>query len=150
MTSTLESHRLRHARQALVAALRLSGGIEMAACLAVCLPSDWMRVGYEWLRLGQMPEAAVFGYLARSTSLLWAAHGAVVVFLTTDIDRFLPLVRFIGWLTLVMGAALLGIDAVERLPLWWTAVEGPIVLVMGAVFLAASRQLQRELSRSEP
>lgn len=150
MTSTLESRRLRHARQALVAALRLCGGIEMAACLAVCLPSEWMHVGYEWLRFGQMPEAALFGYLARSTSLLWAAHGAVVVFLTTDIDRYLPLVRFIGWLTLVMGAALLGIDAVERLPWWWTAVEGPIVLVMGAVFLAASRQLQRELSRSEP
>ena len=146
MTSVPESHRLKHARQTLIGALRLSGGVEIAAMLAVCLPSDWMRVGYEWLRLGQMPEAALFGYLARSTSLLWAVHGAVVLFLTTDIDRYLPVVRFIGWLTLVMGAALLGIDAFERLPLWWTAIEGPVVLVMGGVFLAASRRLKRELA----
>ncbi len=146
MTTTPKSHSSKQARQTLVGAMRLCGGIETAAMLAVCLPSDWMRVGYEWLRLGEMPEVALFGYLARSTSLLWAVHGAVVLFLTTDIDRYLPVVRFIGWLTLVMGAALIGIDIVERLPLWWTAIEGPVVLVMGGVFLGASGKLERELA----
>ena len=149
MTSGPESRRLMHARQTLIGVMRLCGGVELAAFLAIGLPSDWMRVGYEWLRLGEMPEAALFGYLARSTSLLWAAHGAVVVFLTTDVDRYLPVIRFISWLTLVMGAVLLGIDVAERLPLWWTAVEGPVVLVMGGVFLGASRQLGRELIRPE-
>ena len=146
MTSPPESHSSKHARQTLIGALRLCGGVEIAALLAVCLPSDGMRAGYEWLRLGEMPEVALFGYLARSTSLLWAVHGAVVVFLTTDIDRYLPVVRFIGWLTLVMGAALIGVDVVERLPLWWTAIEGPVVLVMGGVFLGASGRLERELA----
>lgn len=117
----------------------LCGIVEALAAFAVVLPRGWMSNAYHTLRLGAMPDAALFGYLARSASLLWAVHGVLVIGLAQDIPRYLPIIKLLGWLTLLMGFVLIGVDWQEGLPLWWTAAEGPIVIVMGAVYVQLSR-----------
>lgn len=125
--------------RALKAVMMTCGLVEALAAIAVVLPRAWMQSAYLRLHLGNMPDAALFGYLARSTSLLWAVHGVLIVALARDMERYLPLVRLMGYLTILMGVALLGIDLYEGVPAWWTAVEGPIVLVMGGLYIAGSR-----------
>ncbi len=124
-----------------VATLRLAGACEVLAILAAIMPGDWMQVTHHALRLGAYPEIPLFGYLARSASLMWAMHGALVWFLASDVRRFLPVLHFNAWLTLLLGFALLGIDTAEHMPTWWIASEGTIVSVMGAWFLYAARRV---------
>ncbi len=117
------------------------GTVEALASIAVCLPRDVMSIAYQSLRLGEMPDVALFGYLARSASLLWAVHGVLVIALAGDVLRYLPMIKLLGWLTIVMGVAFLGIDFYEGLPAWWSLSEGPIVIVMGAIYVSLARKL---------
>lgn len=139
MTDSLTSHSLSAVRR-LRAVMLVCGVVEALAALAVVLPRAVMSTAYSHLRLGEMPEAALFGYLARSTSLLWAVHGVLVLGLARDVLRYLPIVHLLGWLTLLMGVTLVGIDCYEAVPMWWTCSEGPIVLVMGTVYVTLARQ----------
>ncbi len=125
--------------KALRTVMLVCGIVEALAAIAVVLPRDAMSTAYRGLRLGEMPDAALFGYLARSASLLWAVHGVLVIGLARDIPRYLPIISLLGWLTLVMGVVLIGVDLVEGLPVWWTAAEGPIVIVMGLVYVGLTR-----------
>lgn len=117
------------------------GTVEALAAIAVCLPRGLMSSAYQGLRLGEMPDAALFGYLARSASLLWAVHGVLVIALASDVLRYLPMIKLLGWLTIIMGVAFVGIDFYEGLPLWWSLSEGPIVLVMGTIYVSLARKL---------
>lgn len=117
------------------------GTVEALAAIAVCLPRGLMSSAYHGLRLGEMPDAALFGYLARSASLLWAVHGVLVIALASDVVRYLPMIKLLGWLTIIMGVAFVGIDFYEGLPLWWSLSEGPIVLVMGTIYVVLARKL---------
>ncbi len=129
--------------RAFVATLRLAGACEVLAVFAAIMPADWMRATHHALRLGAHPDLPLFGYLARSASLMWAMHGALVWFLASDVRRFLPVLHFNAWLTLLLGFALLGIDIVEHMPTWWIASEGTIVIVTGAWFLYAARRVAK-------
>lgn len=79
-----------------------------------------------------MPADLLTLYLARTTSLLYAFHGAVLLLLSNDIERYRPLIRFWGALTALLGVLLLTIDLLESVPVWWTAFEGPVLLLMGS------------------
>lgn len=142
MTDSLTPHSQTAVRR-LRAVMLACGLIETLAALAVVLPRHFMSMAYSVLRLGEMPDAALFGYLARSTSLLWAVHGVLVLGLARDIRRYLPIIHLLGWLTLLMGVALVGIDGYEGVPVWWTCSEGPIVLAMGTIYVTLARQVHR-------
>src|SRR5262249_47918114 len=77
--------------------------------------------------------------LARSTSFLYALHGATVLFLSFDLSRYWSLITFLAAIALVHGAVMLGIDLAEGMPLWWTVVEGPGIFATGAVGLSLQR-----------
>jgi hypothetical protein len=121
------------ADKALVILLRLVGVTALFALVAVVMPSSWMAATHRWLGLGEMPTGPVVEYLARSLSAFYAVFGALCLVLTTDLDRYRPLVRFLGVAFSLMSVALLGVDLAAGMPWWWSASEGPGGVVFGAL-----------------
>jgi peptidoglycan/LPS O-acetylase OafA/YrhL len=119
----------------LVWLLRLVGAVMLTALGAVFMPSQWMNAIHQQIGLGDLPDKPIVGYLTRSVSVLYALHGALLLFLAGDVRRYRPVVRFLALAGLVFGVLLLGIDCAVKMPLSWTAGEGPFVIVLGAAIL---------------
>ena len=79
----------------------------LCATFAIFLPVSWMAKTHEWLGLGEFPDVAITAYLARSTSMLYAAHGALMLIASFDLKRYWPLVPVFGWLHVIMGLTIL-------------------------------------------
>src|SRR5262249_34142568 len=89
--------------------------------------------------LGEMPTGPVVEYLARSLSAFYAVMGALCLVLATDLERYRPLVRFLGAAFAVMSAALLGVDLAAGMRGCWYASEGPGGVVFGALLIVLAR-----------
>ena len=106
----------------------------MVAAAAVLLPVQTMAQMHSWLGLGEFPDAPITRYLARSTSLLYAVHGVLMLYASFDIKRYWPMIVVFGWLHVVIGLTMFGIDLTSAMPLYWIAGEGiPIALVGGLI-----------------
>jgi hypothetical protein len=126
--------------KALTILLRIIGGTALLAVVAVIMPLSWMASFHRWFGLGEMPIAPVVEYLARSLSAFYALFGAFCLFLSSDLARYRPVVRFLGWLAAVTGIALIGIDVAAGMPWWWTASEGPPTIAAGALIVFLARR----------
>ncbi len=126
--------------------LRTFGIMDMVAFIAVVMPVQWMQTGHQWAGLGDFPDAPVAAYLARSGSLMYGLHGIFLCLLATDTVRYEKLIRWVAAVTVLHGAAMLIIDLVEQMPLWWTIVEGPAFSLTGVIVLAAQWHTQRRYS----
>ena len=126
------------AEKVLVILLRLLGVTALFGLLAVVLPASWMAATHRWLGLGEMPTASVVEYLARSVSAFYALLGALCLVMASDLERYRPLVRFFGVAFALLGIVFAGVDLVAGMPWWWTALEGPGAVPIGALvyFLA--------------
>ncbi len=123
--------------------LRILGGVELIALGAVFLPTAWMAETHRQLGLGQLPEGAIVEYLTRSLSAMYALQGAFVLLLSTDVRRYLLLVRWLAVLGAGFGAVMLAIDLYAGMPWYWTAGEGPVVIVMMGVILWTASKLRQ-------
>lgn len=121
------------------------GLLDCMALLAVFAPTSAIAKIHQMCGLGELPTAPIVGYLARSGSLLYALHGAILLFVSFDPQRYLPLIKFMAWAALLHGAAMFAIDYVVGMPLWWRCTEGPGFAATGAIVLWA---LPRTRSRS--
>lgn len=126
--------------RALVLALRCLGCLDLLALAAVVMPRRWMELGHAWAGLGTLPDAPIVGYLTRSASALYGLHGAMIVFVSFDVNRYGPLICFLAAAALVHGAVMMGIDLAEGMPAWWLAVEGPGFAATGALVLFLQRR----------
>jgi hypothetical protein len=115
--------------------LRLGGVVMLTALGAVVMPYEWMNMIHQQTGLGELPHVPIVGYLTRSVSAFYALHGALLVFVASDVRRYLPVVRFLAVAGAVFGAVLLGVDCAVGMPLPWTFAEGPFVVVLSAVIL---------------
>ena len=121
--------------------LRLVGGVELCAIPFLLFPFAWMNdVHDRALGLGQLPNAPIVEYMARSLSALYAVHGAVVFWVSFDVSRYRPLIVFLGCLHLTVGLVVLAIDLAAGLPMWWVAGEGPGIAVGGVAVLILARR----------
>lgn len=121
--------------------LRAVGGLLVCALPAVPLSHRMMAaVHRDALGMGELPDAPVVGYLARTASLLYAVHGAVMLFLSFDVPRYRPLIVLVGWLNGLFGAACLAVDVAAGMPGWWTALEGPTILTAAVLTVALARR----------
>jgi hypothetical protein len=124
--------------------LRAVGGVELLAVPFVFFPVPWMdQVHRRVLGLGTLPEGPIVEYMARSLSALYAVHGAVVFALSFDLPRYRPLVRLVGVLHLLLGAAVLATDLSAGMPTPWALGEGPGIAVGGALILLLNRAAAR-------
>jgi hypothetical protein len=65
--------------------------------------------------------------------------GALCLAVAADLERYRPLVRFLGVAFALMSLALLGADLAAGMPWWWSASEGPGGVVFGALLLVLAR-----------
>ncbi len=115
--------------------LVLSGLFLMLAFVAVLLPTAWMADAHLWLGLGEFPAQPITFYLARSTSLLYGVHGVLMFYLGISLNHHWRLVWLFGWLHIVIGVTMLGIDITSPMPWYWIAAEGGPVAGLGVVIL---------------
>ena len=125
--------------RALVLLLRIVGVGALFALVAVFMPVSWMAATHRWLGLGEMPTGPVVEYLARSLSAFYAIMGALCLVLTTDLERYRPLVRFLALAVVLMSLVVLGVDLAAGMPWWWSASEGPGGIVFGALLVYLAR-----------
>jgi hypothetical protein len=131
-------------QRGLVLVLRILGTVDLFAVLAVFLPLEWMAKVHAWLGMGELPDQPIVNYLTRSASALYALHGAMVLFVSTDVRRYAPLIKFLALAALIHGAALYLIDLAAGMPSFWLALEGPAVAASGTVVLMLLRVDQTE------
>jgi hypothetical protein len=115
----------------LVFLLRCGAVLTGSAFLAVFLPVDSMASTHRWLGLGEFPRTPIVDYLARSVAALYGCHGVLLFVISTDVVRYRPLVWYVAAMNIIFGFMLLGIDLHAGLPAYWTAFEGPPVVVIG-------------------
>ncbi len=121
--------------------LRILGSGSLLALVFVAAPYAWMDAIHQGLGMGKLPEEPVVGYLARSTSAFYAVLGGLVWLVSFDLKRYRPVLAYLGATTVVFGLALGVIDWVERMPLFWKTVEGPIDVAFGIAILRMSRRV---------
>lgn len=122
--------------------LRALGVWDLLALGGVLMPNHCMVAAHAWLGMGDMPQAPVVEYLARSASLIYAQHAVVFLFLSRDVRRYLPLIAFMAWVAVVSGVAMLAIDLISDIPLFWTVIEGPGYIAIASAVLALRRRVR--------
>ena len=125
----------------LVVLLRLAGGITATAFLAMLLPTEWMAATHRAIGLGEFPRAPVVDYLARSIAALYGFHGVLLLLVSGDPVRYRPIIRYLGFMNVLFGVALVLIDLNAGMPTLWTLAEGPPIIGFGVVVLYLSRRI---------
>src|SRR6516165_450004 len=127
------------ADNALATLLRVLGIGSLFALVAVFMPFSWMVATHRWLGLGEMPDGPVVEYLARSVSAFYALFGALFLVIASDLERYRPVVRFLGVGLALVSLVLLGVDLGAGMPWWWSVSEGPGGVVFGALMFVLAR-----------
>ena len=113
----------------------------MLAFIAVVAPWSWLAAATN-AALSQEPTAApLTHYLIRAASAMYVLHGAVIFFVSFDVIRYRPLIRFLAWFALFHGGVMVAVDLHVGMPLWWTCLEGPLIAVTGLVLLWLLRRI---------
>jgi hypothetical protein len=126
----------------LVWLLRVFGATTLAALGPIFMPYDWMNLIHQRFGMGELPHIPIVEYLTRSISALYAFHGALLLLVSTDVRRYLPIVRFLGVGAAVIGILLFGLDWAVGMPVLWTIGEGPPVVVLSAVILVLAGRVK--------
>jgi hypothetical protein len=139
-----EVSELNRAEQILTITLRIIGVAALCAIPAIFLPYSWMNVIHQSAGLGTLPDAPIVNYLSRSLSLFYAGHGVIALYAASNVRRHRGLVRLLGWLFLVTGLTILGIDLHAGMPALWTISESPFAIVIGGLVIVLQRHIRSE------
>lgn len=129
--------------------LRLIGCSVCMAFVPIFFPLGLMATIHAWLGLGAIPEQPIFEYLTRSLSAMYFAHGCFVLVISTDVCRYLPLVRLTAALNMFLGLLLLVVDLVSPMPWFWTAFEGPPIFAVGLCLYLVVQSLEATDSKKD-
>ena len=129
--------------RALIILLRVVGISACAAIIASVMPTTWIVAIHKWLGLGDFPDAPITQYLARSISALYAIFGGLTIVVATDVQRYVPIIRYLAFVTLAFGVLIIGIDSIASMPTYWTLFEGPPLIILGVVILVLARRVER-------
>lgn len=119
----------------LVVFMRVVAVVMSLAIVAVVMPWPWIDFCHRRLDLGAFPEQPIAEYLARQLSAFYAFFGVVFWFVSRDVRRFLPLIRFQACLWLLLSFVFVAIDWKAGLPAYWIASEGGSNLALSAILL---------------
>jgi hypothetical protein len=135
----------------LVWLLRAAGMAMLGALVFVFCPFEWMAAIHRWIGLGELAYTPLLSYLIRTLSALYAILGAILLFVSLDPDRYRPLIGLLGVLAVLGGVGVTILDAILRLPLFWTAAEGPLTILLGLalIVLVVTRKGGRDQNRGD-
>jgi hypothetical protein len=88
-------------------------------------------------------DAPIVSYLTRSASSLYALYGALLLYLASDVVRYLGVVRFLALAAQAHALVLVVIDLNAGLPPWWIAAEGTVYLGWSGAVLWLVRRTAR-------
>ena len=125
----------------IVIILRVIGVTGLFAVPAIFFPYSWMNAIHEYLGLGELPDAPIVSYLARSLSAFYAIVATITLFISCDIWQYRSFVKLWAIIVIVTGIALLGIDMTAGMPTSWTLGEGPPTIAVGLVVLWLWRKI---------
>ena len=123
--------------------LRIVGSAALLAIPFVFVPYAGMNAIHDGLGMGQLPDAPVVGYLARSDSAFFAILGGLLWVLSFDLRRHRPVLVYLGVAILLFGLVLFAVDLLEGMPRWWALGEGPVNTLFGILILVFSWRLGR-------
>jgi hypothetical protein len=130
-------------REKMLAFLLRATGLAMASAMVfVFCPLAWMDSIHRMLGLGPLPAGPMMEYLARTESGLYAYLGAMLFFVSFDLPRYRPLLRFLAWTGIFFSIGVTVLDAKLGLPAFWIAGEGPFTLLLCVVLLILTRDTQ--------
>lgn len=124
--------------------LYVMGGLAALAVVPMVMPTRWMVATNDWLGLGPFPHAPLTQYLTRSLSALYALVGGLVLYVAYHLDRYLDLVGVMGWLTVLLGLFLTGLDFAIGMPAAWSWGEGPPTVLVGLAFVWLAGRARRQ------
>ena len=127
----------------LAVVLRLAGLLALTAVFPAVMPFRWMVTVHTWLGLGELPDVTIMHYLTRSLSMMYALHGALVVYVSLDVRRFMPVIRFLAAASIFFGVGMLALDCIVALPPAWIIGEGPFIVALGGVLLWLAGRAER-------
>ncbi|HPC96931.1 MAG TPA: hypothetical protein PLU87_18450 [Sedimentisphaerales bacterium] len=133
---------MRNARGLLTALLRVTGVVMLGGLVFVFCPFAWMQRIHAGIGLGELEYTALMSYLTRTLSAMYAVVGAILLFISLDIRRYLPLIRLLGIIALAGGVGVTVLDAMLHLPAFWTLLEGPLTIGLGVAVLMLSRNVR--------
>ena len=123
----------------LVFVLRASGVLFLLAFAGAALPESWMKAVFEWGDLGPWPGGALLIYLARAVSILYGFLGLLALYLSFDVRRYLPLIRFMAVASFPFAPVMFVVIWAAGLPMVWAVSESTSILVISALWYVASR-----------
>ena len=126
--------------------LRLDGVVMSLAIIPVFFPDALMYWIHERIGLEEMPTDPITEYLARSCSMLYALHGAIILYISRRPRDYWNLIRWILLLHMILGIVLFGVDLNAGLPVYWIAGEGlPIAALATFMFWLWLKASERSL-----
>lgn len=126
---------------ALRVVLRFVGTTSLLALIFVVAPGSWMASIHAALGMGELPEAPIVWYLARSTSAFYALVGGLFWLLSFDPPRYRSVLIYLGGALCLLGLALALIDWTVGMPSFWKVAEAPYAILVGLAILSLSRGL---------
>jgi len=90
-------------------------------------------------------EKTLVGVLRLTGGLLLVAVGALVLYLSFDVRRYLPVVRCLAVLGIAFGVGMIGLDCAVGLPPAWVVGEGPFIIALGTALLWLAARTGREM-----
>ena len=123
----------------LVLALRATAVLLLLAFAGAALPEGWMKAAYESGGLGPWPGGALLVYLARAVSFLYGFYGVLTLYLSFDVQRYRPLVRFLAVASFPFAPVMFVVIWAAGLPAVWAVSESTSILVISALWYVASK-----------
>lgn len=120
-------------KKLLIFLLRACGLIDLLALGIALFPNSWIISLHGHLGMGPFPVETIAVYLARSSSLMYAVHGVLLIFVSFDIVRYLPLIKLLAMIAVIHGIILISIDHFTGMPWWWTLGEGGLLIAWGSL-----------------
>jgi hypothetical protein len=114
----------------------------LAAAPAVVMPTAWMRAIAAWHAV-EVPEAPLVEYLTRSMSALYVMFGVTYWYMSCDVRRYLPLLRFSIWVMFAFDATVIVLDVLIPMPILWTAGEAVALTGWTLLFWWLVRRVER-------
>ena len=124
--------------------LRVTGLLLMTAFVFVFVPYEIMAKIHKQIGLGEFPQIPILAYLARSVSLFYAIHGAIVFYISFDLMKYLPVLRLLCYLGILFGICPFIIDFNAPMPKYWVYGEGPLAIILSIFILVLASKLKKE------
>jgi hypothetical protein len=121
--------------------LRLTGVTMLCALVFVFCPFAWMQAIHERIGMGELAYTPLLSYLIRTLASLYASMGAIALFVSSDVARYRGLILLLAWISIVGGTGVTLLDAILRLPLFWTLTEGPFTIALGLILIALTTRI---------